>query len=98
MSGSIEEALAALRSSDHINYTATADKFKVSRETLRRHHKGLQKSRKDADFKYKTLLTKVQEEQLLIYIEKLTGRRLPPTYQMLRNFAQDLSGKEPRKH
>jgi hypothetical protein len=98
MSGSIEEALAAIESSAQVNYAATALEFNVSRETLWRHHKGLQQSRRDADFNYKTLLTKVQEEQLLAYIKKLTGRGLPPTYQMLRNFAQDLCGKVPRKN
>lgn len=93
----MEAAHAELESAESINYAETARKHKVHPETLRRHYLGIQQSRATANFEYKSLLIKAQETQLLQYISKLTGRGLPPSYQLLRNIAQELSGKVPGK-
>jgi hypothetical protein len=94
---SMEKALAALDSAEAINYAATANEFGVHPETLRRHHKGLQQSRQAADFQYKTLLSEQQEIDLLRYIDTLTARGIPPTYQMIWNLGAELTEKEPGK-
>jgi transposase-like protein len=94
----MDAALAEINSSLSINYTAVAKKHNVHPETLRRHHQGKQQSRRAAHFQSHHLLSEEQEQQLLRYIEKLTGRGLPPTYQLLWNIAQEISGKVPGKN
>lgn len=95
---SLEAALDSLKLSESVNYAKTAKEHKVDANTLRRRHKGIQQSRQDADFQYKTLLTKQQERELVNYINKLTARGLPPTPAMVRNFAYDIGKRWPGKN
>jgi hypothetical protein len=87
----LEAALKSLELSDSINYNKTAKEFNVSATTLRRRHKGEQQSRSDVDFTYKSRLSKQQETDLIAYINKLSGRGLPPTVSMVKNFADELA-------
>jgi len=44
------------------------------------------------------LLNNTQQAELLLYIEGLTARGLPPTQQMIRNFASDIAGRPAGNH
>lgn len=87
----LEAALRSLELSDSINYAGTARKFNCSATTLRRRHKGEQRSRHVADFEYKSHLSKQQEKDLIAYINRLTARGLPPTVSMVKYFAEELA-------
>ncbi|KAF1972591.1 hypothetical protein BU23DRAFT_590084 [Bimuria novae-zelandiae CBS 107.79] len=58
----------------------------VSVTTLRRRQQGSQQSRTTKDLNQRALSPQ-QEQALLQHIDKLTERRLPPTREMMRNFA-----------
>ena len=94
----LKAALADLKSSESINYAATAAKHGCDETTLRRRHQSKQVSRQDAAFECRSLLSKQRERELISYINKLTARGLPPTTSMVWNFAQDLAKKPPSKN
>jgi len=88
-----DEAIAAIESRDpkeKLVYQDYADFFGVSRTTLARRHQGRQGTRTAKIFN-QTKLTPQQEEELVRYIGDLTGRGLPPTNTMIRNFASTLA-------
>ena len=93
----IDAALAALELQDPPNYTWTAKEFNVNRTTLSRRHRRITRSREGAT-EMKSLLLIQQERTLLGYINLLTERGLPPTPQMVRNFAFKISRITPRKN
>ncbi|KAF1365592.1 hypothetical protein EJ07DRAFT_58878, partial [Lizonia empirigonia] len=89
----IEEAIAAIESralGDDLVYQEYADWFGVDRVTLARRHQGRQGSRTAKIFDQKKL-TPQQEEELVLYIEDLTKRGLPPTRAMIQNFASTIA-------
>ena len=88
--------LASLKAGEKLNYTAVAKKYSANRTTLSKRHRGLQQSR-DIQYENQSLLNHQQEKTLVQYIDKLTERGLPPSKQMIRNFAAEISGKEPGK-
>ena len=94
----LELALKACKLSNSPNYAHIAREFNVSRETLRRRHKGNQCSREQAHFQTHSLLSEQQEKDLVSYINKLTVRGCPPTPAMVRNFAYDICKKWPGKN
>ncbi|KAF1965771.1 hypothetical protein BU23DRAFT_593520 [Bimuria novae-zelandiae CBS 107.79] len=59
---------------------------KLSVTTLRRRQQGSQQSRTTKDLNQRALSPQ-QEQALLQHINKLTERRLPPTKEIMRNFA-----------
>jgi hypothetical protein len=84
----ILDAIAAIDSAEpgeQPSYRALAEKFKISRETLRRRHQGLQRDHAGAA-NNKQLLSPQQELELVRYINELTEQGLPPTRTMLQNF------------
>ena len=87
----LDKALTFLESSESVNYAETAKTFGCDETTLRRRYQGKQRSRQDADFLYKSRLSKQQERDLVAYINKLTARGIPPTLPMIRNFARDIA-------
>ena len=93
----INAALAALELQDSPNYTWTAKEFNVNRTTLSRRHRRITRAREDATA-IKSLLSIQQERTLLGYINLLTERGLPPTTQMVRNFAFEISRITPGKN
>ena len=93
----IDAALAALELQDPPNYTRTAKEFDVNRSTLSRRYRQITRAREDAT-EMKSLLLIQQERTLLRYINLLTERGLPPTPQMVRNFAFKISRITPRKN
>ncbi len=94
--GSIEAALAALRSQNHCNYSATAKEYGVNRTTLSRRHRGITGSMRE-QYDSISILTKQREKTLVEYINKLTNRGFPPTTSMVLNFAADISKHRPNR-
>lgn len=94
----IEAALASLELSDSVNYAQTAREYGVDPTTLRRRHKGKQVSRHQATFESKSLLTDVQEQVLISHIKRFSERGIPPTPQMVRNFAAEIGKERPGKN
>ena len=94
----LEAALASLELSDSINYAQTAREYGVDPTTLRRRHKGKQVSRHQAAFESKSLLTETQEQVLISHIKRLSERGIPPTPQMVRNFAAEIGKERPGKN
>jgi transposase-like protein len=90
---SMEDALAALESLEpgkSDSYSEIARKHGVDRSTLSRRHRSVTTSRA-ADASTRRKLNPRQELELVRYIEGLTKRRLPPTREMIRNFAMDIA-------
>ena len=97
--GSIEAALAdlsLLEPGEKVNYTAIADKHGVNRSTLSRRHRGVQGTR-ESQYDDQRLLNNQQSKTLIQWINELTKRGLPPSNEMLNNFAKEICGKEPGK-
>jgi hypothetical protein len=87
--GSLEAALTAIESQnpeESINYSKFARDYNVERSTLRRRHQAISVPRKVKAINQRKLSTQ-QEQELIRYIKKLTERGLPPTRQMIQNFA-----------
>jgi hypothetical protein len=79
-----------LKPGDKLCYQKIADNHGVDRTTLSRHHRGIQASVASKNINQRKL-TPQQEEELVTYIEELTERRLPPTRQMIGNFASKIA-------
>ena len=90
------QSLKSLKLGESPNYTQVAKKYGCERSTLSRRHRGVQGTYA-AKTENERLLTFTQEKELIIYIDGLTGRGLPPTRQMIRNFASEIAGKEAGK-
>ena len=72
------------------NYMATAKKHGMARSTLRERFLGESLSIQTTASKYRQRLTFVQEKTLIEHINRLTNRGLPPTSQIVRNFAKKM--------
>jgi len=89
----IDNALAeidALEPGEKLCYQKIATRHGVDRSTLSRRHKQIQAPRATKDTNQQKLNPQ-QEEELVKYIEGLTARRLPPTRDMIRNFASTIA-------
>ncbi|KAF2733216.1 hypothetical protein EJ04DRAFT_495753, partial [Polyplosphaeria fusca] len=85
----LEEALAecnTFASGDKIPWTKIAERHGVVRSTLTRTWRGETRSREEQAIAQQKL-TPQQEEELVTYIEELTARHIPPTREMIANFA-----------
>jgi transposase-like protein len=85
----LEEALSecdTFVSEDDMPWSKIADKHGVVRSTLTRKWRGETRSREEQAVAQQKL-TLQQEAELVKYIEELTARRVPPTREMIRNFA-----------
>jgi hypothetical protein len=90
----IDDAIAYLESPEEgadFTLTQIADRHGVNRSTLSRRWRGLTGPRSDG-YAQQQLLNPQQEDELVRYIEDLTAKSLPPTRQMIRNFASEISG------
>ena len=95
----IDDALASLESlkpEEPINYAQVASKYRCSRTTLSRRHRGVQGTMANK-IENTQLLNKSQEKELVRYIDGLCARGLPPSRQMIRNFASKIGGREAGK-
>jgi hypothetical protein len=92
----IEAAIAAIESlepGEQFSYRKIAIEYHCNRTTLARRHQGLASSRSTMAENQQALHPQ-QEKELLLYIERLTERGLPPTQPMIRRFASDIAKKE----
>jgi hypothetical protein len=92
----IEAAIAAIESrelGDETSYSKVAAIYGVSRSTLSRRHHGSQHPKEVKDFNQQALSPQ-QECELVIYIEKLTEQGLPPTREMIINFASQVAHRQ----
>jgi len=94
----IEDALADLNSQGRVNYTATARKWCVERTTLAKRHRGETKTVEEASSSSIQKLNSMQEKVLLEHINKLSDRGIPPTPQIVKNIAEEISGKKLGDH
>ena len=78
---------------EDFSYTEVATRYGINRSTLSRRHRGVTTSRV-ATAEIQQKLTPEQELELVQYIKGLTERHLPPTREMIRNFASTIA-KEP---
>ncbi|KAF2023294.1 hypothetical protein EK21DRAFT_81258 [Setomelanomma holmii] len=89
----IEEAIAEIESrepGEDFSYTEIANKYGVVQSTLMQRHQGQTSSQKARGFNKRNLQLQ-QEQELVLYIEDLTRRRLPPTREMVQNFASKIA-------
>jgi hypothetical protein len=92
----IDDALAAIEAQgpeEKFVYQRIADQYGVDRSTLARRHKRVQVSQ-EVKHSSQQKLTPQQEAELVKYIEELNARWIPPTREMIRNFASAVA-KEP---
>ncbi|KNG52820.1 pogo transposable [Stemphylium lycopersici] len=92
----IQEAIRYIESrepGDDFSYREVARKYGVDRTTLSRRHQGKRRSYK-AQAEHQRLLNLQQELELVRYIEELTRRGLPPTREMVGNFASAVANWE----
>lgn len=92
----IEAALQDLSKQDTPNISATARAHHVDRSTLSRRFNVVSLSLREKA-ENQAVLSQQQEKTLILYINKLTERGLPPTPSMVHNFVFDISGKWPGK-
>ena len=83
-------ALDALSLQNKPNFAGTARTYKVKKTTLRARFLGIHRSRADAYPDTHQHLSATQEEVLISHINRLTNRDIPPTSQMVRNFAEEI--------
>ena len=90
----IEEALEALQSlkpGERFSYTEIATKYGCNRTTLSKRHRGLQGTRA-AQYESQSVLTDEQSKTLVGWVNELNKKGLPPSNEMLRNFAKEIRG------
>ena len=97
--GSIEAALEDLESlkpGEKINITAMAKKHGVNWTTLSKRSRGVQGT-KESQYENQQILNQQQKKTLIKWINDLTTWGLPPSHQMLCNFAKEINKKKPGK-
>ena len=85
----IQEAIEYIKSRearDKFSYRQVVKEFRVDRTTLSRRHQGKTRSYEEMA-EHQQLLNPQQEHELVIYIERCVRRGLPPTREMIQNFA-----------
>jgi hypothetical protein len=88
----IPEAIADLESQELPNVAATARKYDIERTTLRNRWKGKSTSMEECVSVYRQCLTTSQEQALILVINKLTDRNIPPTTAIVKNLAEEIRG------
>ena len=88
----MELVLAELDSIFKPNVLVTANKFNLSKSTLRRWWKNIQFFREEASLKYYKRLTTTQKEILIKYINYLNNQSLFLTSNIIRNLTEELTG------
>ena len=83
-------AIKALKPEEKLVYQKIADQYGVDRSTLARRHRGVQAAQ-ETKYSQQQKLTLQQEEELVQYIEELTARHIPPTREMIQNFASSVA-------
>jgi hypothetical protein len=87
----------AANAAGELMYQNIADKHGVARSTLSRHHGGVVGTMAEKAVNQQ-LLTLSEELELVVYTEQLTVQHLPPTREMISNFASAIAKKEVSEH
>jgi hypothetical protein len=74
------------------NFSATSKKYNVNRTTLSRRFKGIQRSMHDFHSESVQCLSDAQEAIVIGFINDFSDRYIPPTSQIVRNVAFEVSG------
>ncbi|KGM92257.1 uncharacterized protein PADG_11441 [Paracoccidioides brasiliensis Pb18] len=90
----IQLAIKDLRAEKVKNYTATARKHSINKETLHWYYNGLQLMQDEAAFQHKKKLSNQQEQMLLLHIEEFAAHSFAPTPQIIQNLIVEII-KEP---
>jgi hypothetical protein len=94
----MKKALAEVESCSKPNYSEIAEKYGLVRSTLSRRARGETTSREQFQSDKHQCLTNAQERVLINQINRLTNRGIPPTSQMVKNFAEEIIGREVGKN
>jgi len=89
----MQKALADIESSSAPNLSEIALKYGLERSTLSRRVAGKTTSRAEFLSRTHQCLTNTQEHVLINQINRLTERGIPPTSQMVKNFAEEMIGR-----
>jgi len=89
----MKAALAAIESQGVAQYRKIAREHKLVHTTLLRRWKGQTRSRADFQSEVNQNLTNEQERLLVKQINRLTERHIPPTSQIVKNFAEEMIGR-----
>jgi hypothetical protein len=92
----IDEAIEYLKSlglGEDFLYQDVAENFGVDRRTLTRRHKGLTQSM-TTKHQQQRKITPQAEAELVRYIQSLSDRYIPPTRNMIQNFASKIAKQE----
>jgi hypothetical protein len=87
------DEIESLKEEEDFSYTEVATRHGLHRSTLSRRHRGVTRPHQ-VKISDQQKLTPEQEVELVQYIKGLTERHLPPTREMIRNFASTIA-KEP---
>ena len=94
----MKKALAEIESSLEPNCTQIAEKYSLVLSTLIRRAQGKTTSRAEFQSQVHQCLTNAQERVLINQINCLTAHGIPPTSQMVKNFAEEIIGREVGKN
>ena len=97
---SLEAALEDARAADaagELVYQEIADKHGVERSTLSRHYRGVVGTMEEKAVNQQ-LLTPTEELELVTYIEQLIVQHLPPTRDIIANFALEIVKRDVSEH
>jgi hypothetical protein len=86
----MQKAVADLESYLKPNYAALARKYELERTTLAKRHQGKTTSREQFQSNKHQCLTNAQERVLIDQINRLANRGIPPTNQLVKNFAEEM--------
>ena len=88
----IDAAIADLNTQEVPNVSATARKYDLERTTLRNRWQGKSTSMAEHVSQHRQCLTNAEESSLIMIINKLTDRNLPPTASIVKNLAEEIRG------
>ena len=94
----MQKALDELRASSKPNISHIAEKYDLTRSTLSLRVRGITTSRAEFQSERHQCLTNAQERVLINQINRLTERGIPPTSQMVKNFAEEIIGRDVGKN
>jgi hypothetical protein len=94
----MKAALAEIELSKDPNYREIARRFNLTHTTLLRRAKGMTRSRAEFQSEINQNLNDAQERILIKQINRLTDRGIPPTSRMVKNFAEEMIGREVGKN
>ena len=94
----MKAALAEIELSKDPNYREIARRFNLTYTTLLRHAKGMTRSRAEFQSEINQNLNDIQECILIKQINRLTDRGIPPTSRMVKNFTEEIIGREVGKN